>query len=148
MPGKPNLNDRVESLEKDVTEIKENQFTTLDLAKVVNNLKRSIEGGHFCKWNTEIGTFIEFKKSTPKFVGSLQRRIDKHDELIEALASNVTSLTTGKKLMHDIHTDQKQVKKQLKEDRFRLYLALGTILLTVLAGRIFEWVWFVMLGHR
>lgn len=132
------LDSRVTNLERVVADIKSNQVDSKKLSSAVENLVNSIEQGHFCKWNVEMGKVIEANENTKEARKGILKTLENHKVAIDKINENLDALVVGKRIMTQIKNEQVSQKATLSRDRKNLFIGLGVIVATTLSGRIFD----------
>jgi len=132
------LDARVESLEKDNEQIKKLLKNLEPLPDLVHGLKKSVDEGHFCKWNGTIGSLITFQQGASDINQRVFRRIDNHEENLEEIIKAITELSTGRKIMETIADEQEQSKKDQKIYNRDLRKSIFTLVLVIILTFMFN----------
>ena len=138
---------RLDLVEKDIVDIKQNQLDVTEVKHSLDNLNDSIKNGHFCKWNVDMGQLIEFKVNTKDYREGLNRRMDKQDKIQLKQDETLTSLVSGKKVMNDIKNQQKADSNDRAKERRTMYTLIIIAILTVVCTFMFN-VIFVSIFHK
>jgi hypothetical protein len=132
MPQIPHDSESI-SLEERVANLEKAYAPNEKLATCVSNLEKSIKEGHFCKWNTEIGRFEQFRHDTSQYRDFVNSKLDEHSKDINQLHTIATELKTGTEILERVETRQKKYKKNIELDRRQnrrsVLLAVGIVIL-------------------
>ena len=132
------LDARVESLEKDNEQIKKLLKNLEPLPDLVHGLKKSVDEGHFCKWNGTIGSLITFQQGASDINQRVFRRIDNHEENLEEIIKAIAELSTGRKIMETIADEQEQSKKDQEIYNRDLRKSIFTLVLVIILTFMFN----------
>lgn len=132
------LDERVEWLEKENVQVKEILESLKPLPDLVYELKKSVDNGHFCKWNGTIGSLITFQQGSSDINQRIFRRIDNHEENLEEIIKAIAELSAGRKVMESIVDEQEQSKKDQKIYNRDLRKSIFTLVLVVILTFMFN----------
>ena len=132
------LDERVEWLEKENVQVKEILESLKPLPDLVYELKKSVDNGHFCKWNGTIGSLITFQQGSSDINQRIFRRIDNHEENLDEIIKAIAELSAGRRMIESIVEKQEETKKDQKIYNREMKKSIFTLVLVIILTFMFN----------